>query len=237
MNCPSALALALILLTSASLPAQPATPAKERSAVPADINAKFLDAELDAEQWVKRFETESREIYTCRKKIVDSIGLSPGKSIADVGAGTGLFLSMFAEAAGQKGKVYAVEISPRFVDYLKRRIDEEGIANAQVVLSEVDSVELPSESVDYVFLCDTYHHFEYHADTLLSIRNALRPGGQLILIDFERIPGKTRPWLLKHVRAGKEIFKKEILQSGFRFVEEVTIPGFRENYFLRFEKP
>ena len=72
---------------------------------------------------------------------------------------------------------------------------------------------------------------------LLSIRNTLRRGGQLILIDFERIPGKSSDWLLGHVRADKQQFKKEVLQSGFRFKEEVKIPGVSENYFLRFERP
>jgi ubiquinone/menaquinone biosynthesis C-methylase UbiE len=226
-----------LTLTATLVNAQPTAPTKTRSAVPADINKKFLDADLDAEQWAKRFEAESREIYACRKDIVKSIGLTAGDSIADVGAGTGIFLELFSNAVSDTGKVYAVEISPRFLDYLEHRIEDEGFENAQVVESKADSVALPAESVDFVFLCDTYHHFEYHADTLLSIRNALRPGGQLILIDFERIPGKTREWLLKHVRAGKEQFKKEVQQSGFRFVEEVQISGFRENYFLRFEKP
>ena len=66
---------------------------------------------------------------------------------------------------------------------------------------------------------------------------ALRSKGQLILIDFERIPGKSSDFILGHVRAGKEVFRREVERSGFRFVEEVQIPGFRDNYFLRFEKP
>ena len=71
---------------------------------------------------------------------------------------------------------------------------------------------------------------------LRSIRFALSKGGQLIIVDFERIPGKTRQWLLDHVRAGKEQVKEEIEQAGFEFKEELKIPGLKENYFLRFEK-
>lgn len=72
---------------------------------------------------------------------------------------------------------------------------------------------------------------------MASIVRALRPGGRLIVIDFERIPGVTREWVLNHVRAGKDVFKKEILEAGLRFEEEVEIPGLEENYFLRFSKP
>ena len=61
-------------------------------------------------------------------------------------------------------------------------------------------------------------------------------GGRLVVIDFDRIPGKSRQWILDHTRAGKEVFRAEIEAAGFEFVEEVKIPGFVENYFLKFEK-
>ena len=223
------------LIVVSSVYAQPK--AKKRSPVPQNINDRFLDTELDPQEWLDRFEVESREVYANRREIVKAVELKPGQVIADVGAGTGLFVSLFSAATTQQGRVYAVDISPRLIEYLKKRVHEEGLKNVRVVPSREDSTELASESVDVVFVCDTYHHFEYHADMLLSIRNALRQGGQLIVIDFNRIPGKSREWLLGHVRAGKDQFKKEIQQSGFRFKEEVKIAGFRENYFLRFERP
>ena len=209
---------------------------KKRSPVPTDINQRFLDADLDAEEWVKRFEGESREIFSSRKAILKAVQLKESARIADVGAGTGLFLRPFSAAVGKEGQVFAVDISPRLVEYVKKRIQDEELANAKVILSREDSTELPDASVDTVFICDTYHHFEYHADMLFSIREALRPGGTLVVIDFERIPGKSREWILGHVRAGKEEVKSEIEKSGFRFQEEVDISGLRENYFLRFVK-
>jgi predicted methyltransferase len=68
---------------------------------------------------------------------------------------------------------------------------------------------------------------------MASIRAAMKPGGQLVLIDFHRIPGKTKEWTLKHVRAGQEVFVKEIESSGFRKIEEKEF--LKENYFVRFE--
>lgn len=209
----------------------------ESGAVPNNINDKFLAQDLNPEVWLNRFEVEAREIFASRKGIVAAVKLSPGDRIADVGAGTGLFVAPFANAVGPKGKVYAVDISPRFIDHLNDRIAGEGLTNVVVILSKEKSAELDDGSVDAVFVCDTYHHFEFHQAMLGSIYSALRPGGQLVVIDFERIPGVSRDWTLGHVRAGKERFTSEIKQAGFRLIEEIDIPGLKENYFLRFERP
>ena len=109
--------------------------------------------------------------------------------------------------------------------------------NVRVVPSTERSASLSPESVDHVFICDTYHHFELYGEMLDSIREGLAPGGQLVVIDFERIPGTSRDWLLTHVRAGKDQVRAEIEQAGFEFVEEVEVPAFEENYLLRFRKP
>ena len=90
-------------------------------------------------------------------------------------------------------------------------------------------------AVDIVFTCDTYHHFEYPAATLASIRRALKPGGSFVVVDFERVPGKTRQWLLDHVRCGKEQVIREVSEAGFTLEAEVPL-GFTENYFLRFRR-
>ena len=91
--------------------------------------------------------------------------------------------------------------------------------------------------LDLVFICDTYHHFEYPQTTLASLHAALRPGGMLAVVDFERIEGVSRPWVLNHMRAGKEVFRSEIEAAGFRFLEEVEVAGLEENYLLLFRRP
>ena len=92
-------------------------------------------------------------------------------------------------------------------------------------------------SVDLAFVCDTYHHFEYPRSTLESLFTAIRPGGSLVILDFERIPGESDEWVLEHVRAGKEVFRREIESAGFQFEREVTVEGLKENYVLRFRRP
>lgn len=210
--------------------------ANEKSVKPG-INAGFVDPNLNVAEWLGRFEIESREVFSERAAVLKACGIKPGVHVADIGAGTGFYTRLFAGAVGNEGRVDAVDISPQFIEHIKRKSLEEKVGNITAALCSERSVKLPADSVDLAFVCDTYHHFEYPHSTLASIREALKPGGTLIVIDFERIPDKSREFILGHVRAGKEIFRKEIEDSKFEFVEEVTIPGFKENYFLRFRKP
>ena len=200
------------------------------------INKGYKSSDFDVAKMVERFELESREIYLLQEKIVASCEIKPGDIVADVGAGTGLFSRLFSDAVGETGWVYAVDIAPRMVGHIVQEATKQGQQNVTGVVCPENSVSLPPNSVDLVFICDTYHHFEYPKSSLASIKRALRPGGRLVVIDFERIEGRSREWLLNHVRAGKETFRAEIQDAGFDFQEEKTIAGFRENYFLLFQK-
>ena len=215
--------------------AQVATPAAEESVKPG-INEKFLDPNLKVDDWLKRFEVESREVFDARQQVLDACKVKKGSCVADVGAGTGLYTRMFAEAVGGGGWVYAVDINPRFLEHIQARAKQERHGNITSVLCREDSVTLPPDSVDLIFICDTYHHFEYPKSTLASLVRAMKPGAEMVVIDFERIVGKSRPWILGHVRAGKKVFRQEIEDAGLRFVEQVSVDGLEENYFLRFAK-
>lgn len=212
-----------------------ATP-DEPSASPG-INDAYLAADIDVNLWTERFEVETREIYSARQEIVAAVGLRPGQAVADVGAGTGLFLEPFAQGVGKGGKVYAIDIVPAFVEHMSDRAAHLGLTQVEARLCSERSIDLPPDSVDVAFVCDVYHHFEYPRSSLASIYSALRPGGELIVIDFVRTPGVSRDWVLRHVRAGQETVTAEIERAGFRFDREVTIGSFEESYFLRFTRP
>lgn len=201
------------------------------------INEKFLDPDLKVEDWLQRFEVESREIFHAREAILAACAVEPGMHVADIGAGTGLYTRLFAEKTGPRGAVYAVEINPKFLTHIQARAKQEGHANITTVLCPEDSVGLPADSLDLAFICDVYHHFEFPRSSMASLVRALKPGGRVILIDFIRIEGKSGEWVLGHVRAGEEVFRKEIEESGLRFDARLEIPGLEENYCLRFVKP
>ena len=236
-------AFGLLLLCAAGLPVNgevetdTANPSQVATIPQPGINDRFLDRELEIDEWLGRFEIESREVYAARETVVAACAVPVGGVVADIGAGTGFYSRLFAEAVGDKGWVYAVDIAPRFLEHINERAVAEQISNLTAVLATRNSVRLPPASVDLAFVCDTYHHFESPSPSLASIYQALKPGGTLVLIDFERIPGKSREFILGHVRAGKEVFQAEIVAAGFRFVEEVKMEQFKENYLLRFRKP
>jgi SAM-dependent methyltransferase len=210
-----------------------ATPAvaQEKSVRPG-INTPFEKPDLEG--FLQKFEGESREIAANSKEIVAACKVKPGMMVADVGAGTGLFTRKFALEVGEKGKVFAVDIAPAFLRHIEKTCADGKIKNVETILCDQFSTKLPKNSVDLVFVCDTYHHFEFPQKTLQSIYDALRPGGKLILIDFHRIEGKSSEFILGHVRAGQEVFVREVTAAGFKAVGEENL--LKENYFVRFEK-
>jgi predicted methyltransferase len=194
------------------------------------INTSFENPSF--QEWVERFEHEGREVYDKREQIVDASGVRPGMVVADIGAGTGLFTRLFAQRVTSTGMVIAVDISKTFVDNILRTTREQNLPNVQGVVNTPRDAGLARESVDLAFICDTYHHFEYPQSMLASIRRAIKPGGTLVIVDFERIEGVSSSWVMGHVRAGKQTVIAEIEAAGFQLVDDR--PLLRDNYFLRF---
>jgi ubiquinone/menaquinone biosynthesis C-methylase UbiE len=237
MKAPLVLALLSILSIECQVHSQEASVPQRATSVKPGINDNFLAPDLDAPQWVDRFEVESREIFRARTAIVAHLGLRRGDRVADIGTGTGLFVEPFSEEVGPDGWVYALDIAPAFLGRVGAGIDERQLQNVTPILCGQDDVRLPPASIHAAFICDTYHHFEFPATSLASLYRALKPGGQVVVVDFERVPGVSSDWTLDHVRAGKEVFRAEIEAAGFEFAEEVEVEGLAENYFLRFRKP
>jgi acetyl esterase/lipase len=221
----------LLGLSLALLAALPPAHGQDKSVRPG-INKPFENPNV--KEYVGKFEVESREVYARRQEIVAACRLQAGMAVADIGAGTGLFTRLFARAVGPRGKVYAVDIAPAFVAHVEKTCKDQGLTNVAGIVCKQDSVELPPGSIDLAFICDTYHHFEFPARTLQSIHRALRPSGQMVLIDFHRIKGKSDIWILLHVRAGQEVFTREITSAGFEVVGEEKL--LKDNYLVRFRK-
>lgn len=207
-------------------------PAQEKSVAPG-INKPF--DKPDVAEFQGKFEKEGREAFDHRDKIVEACQIGAGMAVADVGAGTGLFTRLFAPLVGEKGRVFAVDISQEFVDHIVLAARKDNLTNIEGVVCKSDSVELPESSVDLVFICDTYHHFEFPHKTMHSIHKALKPRGRVVLVDYRRIPGQSTDWVLSHVRAGQEVVEQEITECGFKRIGEVK-DLLKENYLVVFEK-
>ena len=197
------------------------------------INDPFRNP--DVKKYEGTFEGESREVSARRKVIVKAVGLKPGDVVADVGAGTGMFTRLFAAEVGDKGKVFAVDIAEKFLEHIRTSNKAAGIGNVTAVLCKPDSAELPAGSVDVVYICDTYHHFEFPQRTMASIHKALKPGGRVVLIDFRRVKGESSDWVMGHVRAGQDVVEREIEEVGFKKTRE-SKDLLKENYLIVFQK-
>lgn len=198
-----------------------------------DVNKTFTDPGLKVDEWVSKFEVESREVYKFRKRLVAATRLHKGMAVADVGAGTGLFTFMFANAVGAQGKVYAVDIAKPFLAHIAATAKAKSLPQVTTIEGGLDSPRLPEQSVDRIFICDTYHHFENPLPMLNALSRALRPGGELVLVDFKRDEATSTAWTLKHVRAGETQVIKEFARAGFRVTRR---EGFlKDNYVLVFK--
>jgi ubiquinone/menaquinone biosynthesis C-methylase UbiE len=197
-----------------------------------EINRPFV-VNTDVAGWNRAFENERREVYVKRDQIVAATGAKPGMSVADIGAGTGLFTMLFASAV-KPGTVYAVDISPAFVDYIRETARKRRMSNVTAIVNDGVETGLPEASVDLVYMSDVYHHFEHPAETLASIRKALREGGRMVVVDYERIRGVTPQARIEHVRVDKAAAIREIESAGFKLLEEKKL--MRDNYFLVFKR-
>ena len=196
-----------------------------------ELNKSF---DADASQWTERFEHEGRAIYDKRSQILDLMELKPGMDVADIGAGSGLMSRLIAQRVAPGGTVYAVDIAKNMIEHIAQVAKDENIPNLKPVLGDPKSPKLAPNSVDVICIIDSYHHFEYPTDMLAEINKALRPNGTLVLIDFKRIEGVSRDYILKMVRAGEGTFTDEFLNAGFELADKRD-DMFPENYMLKFK--
>jgi ubiquinone/menaquinone biosynthesis C-methylase UbiE len=156
--------------------------------------------------------------------------------VADVGAGTGLFTWMFAEKVGPKGTVYAVEIAPAFLKSIGEQARRRGLEGVvKTVRSTQETTSLAPGSIDVAFVCATYHHFEHPEKVLASIHQALRPGGRLVVIDFD-LRKDSRAFIRERARAPKEVYFREIEAAGFTQVKAKLPLNLKENFFAVFHR-
>jgi len=202
----------------------------------AELNKQFQDPHLEVRRFVDRFETDSREIFAQRQKIVEAVGLHPGQAVADIGAGTGLFSWMFAEKVGSKGTVHAVEIAPAFLKFIGEQVHQRGLGKVvKTVRSTQETTNLASGSIDVAFVCATYHHFEHPGKVLASIHRSLRPGGRLVVIDFD-LREDSSAFVRERARAPKEVYCREIEAAGFVPIDAKPSLELKENFFAAFQR-
>jgi ubiquinone/menaquinone biosynthesis C-methylase UbiE len=185
-------------------------------------------------RWADEFEDADRDAQQKPDEVVRALELSSGDVVADIGAGTGYFTRRFAEAVGDRGIAYAVDLEPNMLQYIAERAEKDGQVNIVPVLATASSPMLAPESVDLVFICNTIHHIANRDRYYQVLARNLRDGGRLAVVDFrkdadiERGPDQA-------MRIAKESVVDELTAAGFRLVEQHDFLPVQ--YFLVFEAP
>lgn len=178
--------------------------------------------------WLDR-STRQKEENSLRA--ISNMMLNPESVVADIGAGTGFYTFKVAEKV-PKGKIYAVELQDAFISELKKRSQELGLTNVEVVKGGTKSINVPDASLDLAFMVDVYHELEYPQEMLQAIHKALKPEGKLLLMEYRAEDPKVSIRELHKMTA--EQVRKELEANGFRlFKREDSLPI---QHFLMFVK-
>jgi cyclopropane fatty-acyl-phospholipid synthase-like methyltransferase len=173
------------------------------------------------------FESPGREQRLHIDRVMDILGIATGKSVADIGAGSGWFTVRAAERVGHSGTVYAVDINPEAIQYIDQRTKKESLANVKTILSTPDDPKLAKGTVDAVLLLKTYHEVADPVALLEHLRPALRPGARLGIIDKN---GEAA-----NHGVGQKIVVEEAARAGYRLVDTYNfVKDDGMDYFLVF---
>lgn len=174
------------------------------------------------------FETSGRDKRLHINQVMDALAIAPGKTVADIGAGSGWFTVRAAQRVTATGTVYAVDINPEAAAYIEQRAKKEQLRNVKTILSQPDNPELPPGRIDSVLLLKTYHEVANPVALLRDLRGSLRPGARVGVIDRN---GNGEDHGVQ-----KDVVIREAAQAGYRLLEEHDdlVKADEVDYFLIF---
>ena len=184
----------------------------------------------DPKAYIGALEDPKRDAYQKPHEVVHALGLKPGEIIADIGAGSGYFTFHLARHVGDKGKVYAVDVSPEMILHINRRTREQKANNVVALLADPDDPLLPDRSVNRFFFSDSWHHIDNQTKYLALMKRMLKPGGEIVMIDFHKKELPVGPPL--QMKIAREDLIKQLDNNGYRLTKEHSFLPYQ--YFLVF---
>jgi ubiquinone/menaquinone biosynthesis C-methylase UbiE len=178
--------------------------------------------------WLERSEREQEEAPS---KAIEALELKPGMVVADIGAGSGYYTSRISKRLGPTGRVYATDIQPGMIALLNRRIASEGLTNVTTILGAMDDPKLPPKSIDLAIMVDVYHELQQPQLFLQRLKDAFKPGGRLVLLEFRK-EDATVPILEVHKMSVAEV-KAELEAEGFALERVIDVLPWQHIIVLR----
>jgi ubiquinone/menaquinone biosynthesis C-methylase UbiE len=172
------------------------------------------------------FDSPGREKRLQIDRVMDILGIEPGKGVADIGSGSGWFTVRAARRVGENGKIYAVDINPEAVHYIEGRAQKEGLHNVTTILGHEDDPLLPADQIDAVLLLKTYHEVAKPVALLRHLRTALRPGAKVGIID--------RNGNGENHGVQRDVVIREAEEAGYELAEKYDFVKDDMDYFLVF---
>ena len=177
------------------------------------------------------YDWEERDTWMDVNYIFQEAGIEKGSFVADIGCHEGYLSIHLANRVGSEGKVYAVDIRTDRLESLEEHLKDRDINNVNVVLGDYDNPKLPKGSLDVVVIMDTYHEMTDYMTVLEHVRQSLKPGGRIVIIEKlkSRIKGKSRATQTNAHSLGMKYVEGELVKTGFKVAKKDNDLGNWEN--------
>lgn len=187
----------------------------------------------DIKQYLEHLDSPERDQDQKPIQVVQALALKPGMAVADLGAGSGYFTRRFVEAVTETGKVYAIDVEPEMLTYTQQSLVHMHIPyTAEFILAQPDNPKLPTDSVDLIFVCNTYHHLDDRATYFSNVKSALKPGGRVAIVDFYHDNRSGDVGFPRQHLVARETVVEEMTKAGYKLLHEHTF--LPRQYFLEF---
>ncbi|HKC96097.1 MAG TPA: methyltransferase domain-containing protein [Nitrospira sp.] len=184
-------------------------------------------------EYLDRLDRPERDQDQKPAQVIEALELKPGMYVADLGAGSGYFTRRFVEAVGTTGKVYVIDVEAEALKYVEDSlVHMHREFEAEFILARPDNPKIPTESVDVIFVCNTYHHLEDRTVYFHNISSSLKPGGRIAIIDFYHDDRSGELGFPKRHLVAREKVMEEMTGAGYRLAKEHTF--LPKQYFLEF---
>ena len=173
---------------------------------------------VEGAAWLDRPEREAEEAPS---KAIVALDIAPGSVVADVGAGSGYYTVRLAQVVGPRGRVVATDLQPGMLDLIRAKVERQGLTNVTLVQGRPDDPNLPAAIFDLIVLVDVYHELASPQIFVRKLREALKPGGRLVLIEF-RLEDPRVPIREVHKMSVSQV-RQELGADGFQIDRVIDV--------------